>query len=442
MSPSRIRTAVVVLALSHLVLAALFASATPYRASGRLLNQGRAPAQDVGAPDERQHANYIQHVLDGRGFPVFDPQSPDLYESYQSHQPPAYYVLAAAWAKLVGVQDVAAPEGERLRLLSCLLGAIGVIGVFALARETTGNDATALAAMAIAAWLPMLAALDGSVTNDALLIALCSWCLALFARYLRLGWTPLRAAGAGALVGFALLTKTTAIALLVPFAVAVLASKPRPAWRVAAVGAAVSLLVPLGWWIRNTQLYGDPLAIRAFGDAFSGTAQAKTFIEAFGAFDYWFDWVGWWTARSFVGVFGYMDIFLPSPVYAVLLVVFAAGLVSWLVDFAREVKPSPERTSRLVNLLFALFVLAFFLRFNAQYFQGQGRYLMPAVAAFAAAVASGLAGLARGRAWVPALLAAGLLGTSIYALSRLPEEFGRRTVWSQPAMGANPDEVS
>lgn len=415
------------IAMSHFALSAFFAAATPYRESGRLLNQGGAPAQDIGAPDERQHANYVQRLLEGQGFPVFDPHSPDLYETYQSHQPPAYYVLAAGWAKATGVTDVADPSsGMRLRLLSALIGAIGILGVFSLARTITESDALALAAAAIAAWLPMLAALDGSVSNDSLLIALCSWSLALFAQGAVKGWTVARAVGAGVLVGAALLTKTTAVALLIPFAVAVLATRPRPAWGVVAAGAAACLLVPLPWWIRNTTLYGDPLAIRAFGDAFTGTAQAKTFIEAFGVGGYWIDWVGWWTARSFVGTFGYMDIFLPSPVYAAVLLAFAAGLVVWFARFLRDREASSQRTAQIVNLLFALFVLAFFLRFNAQYFQGQGRYLMPAVAAFAVALASGLCVMMRGKPQLAAFLAAGLLVTSLYALSILPAEFQRR----------------
>ncbi|MCB8933079.1 MAG: hypothetical protein H6534_06505, partial [Chthonomonadaceae bacterium] len=180
------------------------------------------------------------------------------------------------------------------------------------------------------------------------------------------------------------------------------------------------------WWVRNTNLYGDPLAIQAFGDAFAGTAQAKTFIEAFGVAGYWIDWVGWWTARSFVGAFGYMDIFLPAALYSVILAVFAIGLAGWFARFFRETEDPAAKTVRVVNLVFSLFVLAFFLRFNAQYFQGQGRYLMPAVAAFATAMASGLGFLGRGRALLPGLLAFGLLATSIYSLSVLPSEFERR----------------
>ncbi|MEJ5169517.1 MAG: hypothetical protein WHU10_00875, partial [Fimbriimonadales bacterium] len=98
--------AAVVLVALHAILAIGYASLTPYRAAGRILLQGHAPAQDIGAPDERQHANYVQRLLDGGGLPVFDPKDPNLYETYQSHQPPLYYVLAAGWCRALGIDRV------------------------------------------------------------------------------------------------------------------------------------------------------------------------------------------------------------------------------------------------------------------------------------------------------------------------------------------------
>ncbi len=64
---------------------------TPYRSGGVLLGQ-RDPAtgqpqqvSDVGAPDERQHANYTLKLVRGEGFPVLDPNDPNLIENYQAH---------------------------------------------------------------------------------------------------------------------------------------------------------------------------------------------------------------------------------------------------------------------------------------------------------------------------------------------------------------------
>src|SRR5687768_14778968 len=107
----------------HMVLAILYANGAPYRASGVVINQSRARTNEIGAPDERQHANYVQHILDGKGIPVFkisvpDPdkpgqmmRNPELGETYQSHQPPLYYILAAGYSKLLGKADITYPDG-------------------------------------------------------------------------------------------------------------------------------------------------------------------------------------------------------------------------------------------------------------------------------------------------------------------------------------------
>src|SRR5262249_24898870 len=93
--------------LANVALAGMYATGTPYRQAGVLLSYGHSKANDIGAPDERQHVNYVIHLLEGKGFPVFNPEDPNLYETYQSHQPPAFYLLEAAWCKALGVSDPA-----------------------------------------------------------------------------------------------------------------------------------------------------------------------------------------------------------------------------------------------------------------------------------------------------------------------------------------------
>src|SRR5438105_9824815 len=90
----------ILLALSHAVIAIVFAGVTPYRTPGRLFINRGITIPDIGAPDERQHANYIQHLLDGKGIPTFQPAARDAGDHYEDHQPPLYYVLAAGFANL------------------------------------------------------------------------------------------------------------------------------------------------------------------------------------------------------------------------------------------------------------------------------------------------------------------------------------------------------
>jgi 4-amino-4-deoxy-L-arabinose transferase-like glycosyltransferase len=435
----RLPAVALALAVLHLVLALTFASVTPYRTEGVVLISRGAPSKDIGAPDERQHANYVARIARGEGFAVFNPSDPNLYETYQAHQPPLYYLLAAGWSKLAGVPDATAPDvGLRMRALSGLVGAIGVIGVYFLALWGLRRADVANVAAAFAALLPMNVGLSSAVSNDPLLLALCTWTLALTAKGVREGWSNRLALGVGILAGLAILTKTTGVALLPILLFAALARRPKPAQLALVAVPLLALIVP--WWARNQSLYGDPLAMGAFNQAFTGSAQAKDLIAAVGPSQYWIEMVGWWTVRSFVGVFGYMDIWLTNTglpggangLYLLVLAMVAAGFAGWLVSVGKA-EPD-ERRVHWMNLAFFAIVVVLFLRFNAQYFQAQARYILPAIGPIACGVAFGLTSLLRSRPAAAVLLVvAPLLLADVFALSRLPAEFARRI----PPVGGN-----
>lgn len=419
-----------------MALAIGYLRATPYRQAGTLRYQGGAQSLDIGNPDERQHANYVASMMEGR-LPVFNPVDPNLYESYQSHQPPLYYALAAGWGKLVGVQS--AEQGVALRGLNVLVGAVGVLGVFFACLWGYRSKVWALGAAALAALLPMNVALSASVSNDPLLFALIAWSLAMAFRAADHDWCVMESAVLGLLCGLAVLTKTTGVALLPVVAVAMLARpQKRPRFKSVLAFAAVFALLALPWWARNTSLYGDPLALKAFNQAFTGSAQAKDFIAALGASTYWLDWVGWWTARSFVGAFGYMDIFYPDALYRGLLALLAAMGIAGFVGLRRAARETDaadrydkERTAdpmpTLVMATLGAVVLMLFIRFNTQYFQGQARYLLPALPALAAWLTGGLK-LLQPKAAVLAVggMAVGLLGLNLWTLGFLASEFAQR----------------
>jgi 4-amino-4-deoxy-L-arabinose transferase-like glycosyltransferase len=440
--------------LAHVVIAAGFAVETPYRSPGILLsypssNGGPNFVKDIGAPDERQHVNYVQHLMDGLGFPVFNPTDPNLYETYQSHQPPAFYVLATGWSKLMGASDLSSQDsGIKIRSLNVVIGSITIAGVFFLVFWGFASEGIALVATAFAALLPMFAALSGAVSNDPLLFCLCTWVLALLTLAAKNGWSWKLAIGIGVLTGIALLTKTTALALLPIILLALVfkgAKRPSPA--MVCASAVVALVIVGPWWVRNQNLYHDPLAMQAFTNAFKGSAQKEGILaviqssqpDANPEITYWKDWVGWWTSRSFFGVFGYMDLWLnergtsstspnsPNALYRLLLAATFLCAVGWLVSL--KAADSKQRVlANTLNGAFFLVVLILFLRFNNQYFQAQARYLLPAIGPIAGAFAVGLAELTKRRTYVA--LGAVLLifgGIDGYALSRLPAEFSRRT---------------
>lgn len=437
---------------AHIVLAAVFASITPFRTPGALLYQrdpkteGPPKVQDVGAPDERQHVNYIARLVHGGGFPVFNPHDPNLYETYQSHQPPLFYLLAAGWATVAGVDLPPAPpasegkemdqsDGVKLRALNVVIGSATVAGVFMLAFWAYRRPEVALTAAAFAALLPMNLALSGAVSNDPLLFCLCTWTLALTVRAVRDGWTNQLAAGVGLLAALAILTKTTGVALLPILLVAVLLKGvPRPNRTQILIAVAPILLFVTPWWVRNQQLYGDPLALRAFSEAFVGSAQASPFIQGYGPAGYWIDWVGAWTVRSFIGIFGYMDIWLTNTggrtgansVYQVAWLVLLAAAAGWVMAL-RKPDDAEAKRIHLLNGLFFLVVLFLFLRFNTQYFQAQARYLLPAIGPIACGVGLGLVTLCRDR-WKIALSVVVLVFgfASIFAVVKLPDQFAKR----------------
>ena len=465
---------------AYLALCAVYIAKTPYRQAGVLVHQGGQLVPDIGAPDERQHANYVQHLLLGRGFPVLVPGSQDLGETYQSHQPPLYYLLAAGFCKLTGSDPVDHASGARLRWLNALIGAGTLLGVFFAARWGLQSDGVALAAVAFTGLMPMFVALHAAVGNDPLLFLESTWALALCARGIRFGWEWKLALSVGLVCGAGLLTKTTALALVPTVFVALAASrlwcerKPRAStWVIALL---VPFVVGAPWMARNQRLYGDPFAIAAFNAAFVGSPRPqdvvipdrildgdpeyayaaqraiyenpdlkgrdlidKVFAEegmtGAAKADYWTNWVGWWTARSYVGVFGYMDVFLfehldePSKgnaLYRLSLALFGLLFIGALVSVRR----GPDAACRAFHATGgALFVVValLFVRFNLQYFQGQARYLYPAVAPVSIGLALGLAHwLGRRKEWAWAIAAAFLIVLQVEAVTSLSTGFAAR----------------
>lgn len=425
---------------AFLVFAGLFAAVTPYMTPGSLRYQRDAqglPQQvvDIGAPDERQHAFYVQHLMDGKGFPVLKPGSPDLGDTYQSHQPPLYYLITAGWAKLAGLTPTSDKYGFMMRVPNLVIGGFLILGLAALARAAWPGRPGFEAAVAGFGLMPMVIALHGAVSNDPLLFCLSTWCLVFVWQGMTDGWNWKRALLAGGLGGLALLTKTSALFLVPVLVAALIFSKSKPKVGQIAAAAGLMLLLAAPWWLRNQQLYGDPLALNAFRDAFPGSPQASTFIEALGPGAYWINMVGWWTGRSFIGAFGYMDIYLfeaagpLSGVFyqaamAVVFCVMTVGALGWMK--LKEDSEGEWRTPALAGVVL-LTVGALFVQFNLTYFQGQARYLYPAIGAFALLWGAGLTRLAgASRSWSWAIGSIALAGLVILALAQLPEAFRLR----------------
>ncbi len=229
----------------------------------------------------------------------------------EGHQPPLYYaaVALATWpidladidnmyrrnphflATETGNLNVWAPEPSRAetafyigRFVTLLFGAVAVAATYWAALEFLPWGVALMAAAALA-FNPQFLVMSTSLSND---VPAAAWCaLALWAalRSIRRGLTLRRAAAFGLAVGLGTLTKLsglTAVALLPLMVISPSLPKPSPQpsptgrggqgfslslWERARVRAgpalvalALALLVPLPWFIRNWQIYRDPLA--------------------------------------------------------------------------------------------------------------------------------------------------------------------------------------
>ncbi|MCC6402437.1 MAG: glycosyltransferase family 39 protein [Fimbriimonadaceae bacterium] len=396
---------ILAIAVLFVVWCGVFASVTPYRTAGVLFGQ-RDPQTgepmripDVGAPDERQHANYAAHLMSGQGIPVLKVGD---FEGYQAHQPPTYYFLLAAWTKLAGADLESPSDGLRLRSLNILIGLATLAAIY-LGARWAGMGPIAAAVAGSVMLIPMVVALHAAVSNDPLLYCLVSWSLALLVRLSRDGWSLRGTIALGTVAGLAFVTKTTAIALL-PCLVAgwLLTTKGQRPGRYLALALGIALVIAMPWWVRNTVLYGDPLAQKAFREAFVGSPAASTFIESVGPVGYWAQMVGWWTLRSVVGAFGYLDLFMletkgyaqSSEFYVRILAILAVPFLGCFFPPPAE-SPRISRPATYLSLLLLGLVMGFFVLFNMTYFQGQGRYVYPAVAAIAWLWAEGMCRVVR-----------------------------------------------
>ena len=422
----------VVLVVGYVIAASLFAGLTPA----------------WQAPDEPAHYNYIAHLAAGQGFPVLQPGdydqanlelllrshfAPDLSTDtlrYESHQPPAYYVMATPIFWLSGGRLLA------LRLLGVAMG-VGIVVLIYLALEVVfpTKPMISLGAAAFAAFLPMHVAMTAAVNNDALAELLILASMLVLLKWMRLQFYRAGAANAGAsaaanagaerrlllllgiLLGLGLLTKVYAYVLLVIVAATVWAV----AWAQPGVAgpdrrtlpllrlrlghgvrqmlwvAVPALLMGLPWWLRNATLYGawDLLGLVRHGQVVAGQPRTGDWINSYG-------WLAYsertfnFTFRSFWGVFGWMGVFMDERIYTALSILTGVIFLGLLWAVVRVVSGGPDtdmdRFQVTVLALFGVILLAVtasYLWYNLEFVQHQGRYFFWGLLPISAIVALG-----------------------------------------------------
>ncbi len=377
------------------------------------------------APDEVWHTSFMRVLAEQKALPVQPTEGKDMWLR-EAGQPPLYYITAAPVAALFDMAEmvdlarfnVAHPaitpgahseatnlfihtRRERfpyrgtvlavhiLRLLSVAWGAGAVIGAYLVARETLpAHPGLALTAAALTAFNPHFIFISSVVNNDAAVACLCT--LVLW-RSIRLAKPEIpcglkSALWLGLLLGLALLTKLSALALL-PLVALALGLRW---WRdrdgrgllmrgIAAVGAAG--LVG-GWWYgRNWILYGDPLAWNVWLiDLAHVPIGPVELVRQFGhvATSFW---------EPYDGLF-------PQPVFwllALLTALAAAGwlrLVGWLLR--RDRRPFAAIEGLLLSGIWLVLLLASLVRYMLTTPSDEGRLLFPGIAALALLLVMGI----------------------------------------------------
>ncbi len=387
-------------------------------------------------PDEDDHFRYAKYISDHRALPVQEFREGGGAAGHQGWQPPLFYSLVAivispidttdymehlwrneAWAAVgdpscCGRNIYYHTENESFpftrttlavhlaRLLAVLFGAVTVAATAELARTLLGDQRSliALAAGAIVAFNPSFLFASALVSNDTMLAALSALVLLFLVRLLTGKTNPdyRSAALLGALLGLALLVKTTAFGLI-PFSLltfGVIAWR-RGNGRLAALGTMLMLAVITllaGWWfVRNQALYGDPLAYRLMTvSALFPRSGPLTLPELLQISLPWM-WQTLWGGPT------------PGDFSPLLLVVGALlallGLAGTIVFAIRNPGFEIRATLALLATWLGTMLIAQVQFIRTTIGADQGRYLFPAISVLALFMALGLTTLFSG--WLP-----------------------------------------
>ncbi|VAW40858.1 hypothetical protein MNBD_CHLOROFLEXI01-1286, partial [hydrothermal vent metagenome] len=425
------------------------------------------------APDEHWHFFTAIYIAENQKLPTVE-EKYDPWLSQEAAQPPLYYLLAATliapldtstareevWLNPFGTQGIgnAAALTNRnqiihtgaeqwpwrgtflaahlLRTFSTLLGLGTLLIIYKSGRLLWPDQSEkSLLATALVAFLPQFNFLHAAISNDPLIILLCS------AALWQLIWlwqhppTAKRLLLLGITVGLAALSKNTGILLLL-FSVGFLAVRhlktvyftseegafsnaterhlrmPTPPIKTAVLWqwgwqTAVYIIFPVlliaGWlWWRNWQLYGDWTATSQFiriagGDR--GFTLPQVLAESGGLW------------RSLFAVFGWFNLLAPAWVYWLWNGIVVVGLLG-IIPLAQENHPQITQITQIkrenlrnlcnlrinlgggLSLLLAGWVVAVYaglLLFMLKTPAAQGRLLFPAILPLALGLAAGLA---------------------------------------------------
>ncbi len=416
------------------------------------------------APDEIWHFSFVQVIARDRALPVQSAEEKNVWLR-ESGQPPLYHILGA-WAVAPFDQSdfpgfvrfnlshpalnpassstspnvfIHTPYEEWpyrgsvmaihvLRLLGVGWGVGTVLGTYWVAREVLpGRRELALAAACVAGLHPHFLFISGVINNDAAASCLCTWVLWLCVRLAQVRVRRRETMALGVLLGLALLSKVSALALLPLLALALgLAWWHDRDWRALsgrAVMVSVLALAVAGWWyVRNWVLYGDPLGwsiwLQDIGvQRITPDELLHQFGDVFASF---------W--EPYEGLF-------PDGVLWTLGAMLAVAAVGWVVlglQVARLRAPlCPNPNGLLLAGTWLVLLFASLIRYMTTTPSAEGRLLFPAIASFALLLVVGWDTIVPAR---KAKVLWGFGGSFLLVLSVASPVLGIRSLFARPVL--------
>jgi 4-amino-4-deoxy-L-arabinose transferase-like glycosyltransferase len=331
--------------------------------------------------DELHQFRYVRYLQEFRALPEQREDQPRI----QAHHPPLYYVIAAIATGLIPSDRPALYEpvhnpyyGYRYweinndnknrylhgpdeqwpysgvvlmvhvaRWVNIVIGAIMVWVTYRLALTVfPDRKSLASAAAAIVAFNPQFLFMSGAVNNDVIAGLFGSLLVWSGVTIIRCGLTTRRSIFLALTFALALMAKfNLAFALPLVELALIIAVWPRRDWRgFVKANLFIVLFVALiaGWWfVRNTQLYGEPTGVQRMNELWGGRNPAESFSLAVSEIPY-----AW---SSFWGRFGYGQIPLPDAIYTGALIISLIGFVGLVSAFVRSFRSRhreahPERS--------------------------------------------------------------------------------------------------
>jgi hypothetical protein len=388
-----------------------------------LLALGFSSAPIFEGPDEYDHYQFVQFLIEHQRLP-----NPLEEKGRQYHQAPLYYTLIAPLAALMPdttyqqyadrfnpfrgylfylpgndnknvylhsqneqfpyTASATAQAVHILRLISVGLGILTLLITGRIFRRLwPDSPARRILALGVLGFWPQFASMFGVISNDTLLFCLATLALWLILRISESGISLKNSALLGGLLGAALLTKISAVFLVVP--VGVLFLLDRRTWKVAPVVLGVMLAVCGWWYVRNWILFGDPTGARALfeltqpGEAIAAGNFAPEVGLARLPFAYQTFWARFGDGRIPVGDGVYWF-------YSALTLVALIGMVMAGARQLRQIKDTPEMRRVLLVGVFTLAWIGLLVYYASRAANGhQGRYLLPGAAGWAALISAG-----------------------------------------------------